>query len=467
MRGEFKYKCTNTKLEGGLNNWWGRIPSAPTWLRTLQGGGFHMRSSGSSSGEYISGRSLPAPTRWARASNWWRHYRGGATKVLHGAAVPWWHSWRHYRGGSPTHQLLSLPHLPQPDPSVHCSVGEECSSLLIRSVWLSSALCLGIKPGVSLCAPYHNILTQNQGWVRVMGVCCMVCCVLWWEVWVRGVVRGMGAWCGAVAVRDQVVCGRLSLSTALSAKNWAGNIVRAISTLRGCWADRNIWSWPLPICSSYTCTWRWLAGMPKRWPTRWPRRSTSRWSKKFDHKYLFHIWKLENLAQQPSAIEKECVGLILGGSSTMEENGKEMYLYLSSAFARDVVWVRSSCKVVFGVLPRHVSGVLWCVWRISETSLWSPALLRQARALLRHFQELEKKPHFTFPPALPRSQSSLTVKFLRNELELGLRVVRWFYYSHIHLKNSHCRTEGGLLLFVAGETNKWMQLFIYIFVSNN
>ena len=24
-------------------------------------------------------------------------------------------------------------------------------------------------------------------------------------------VRGMGAWCGAVAVRDQVVCGRLSL----------------------------------------------------------------------------------------------------------------------------------------------------------------------------------------------------------------------------------------------------------------
>ena len=45
------------------------------------------------------------------------------------------------------------------------------------------------------------------------------------------------------------------------------------------------------------------------------------------------------------------------------------------------------CEVrwrVFGVLARRVSGVLWCVWRISKTSLWSSTLLL-------HFQELEKR----------------------------------------------------------------------------
>ena len=52
------------------------------------------------------------------------------------------------------------------------------------------------------------------------------------------------------------VCGTGSRSglvlVALVWKNWAalvGNVVGAISTLQGCWADRNIWSLPAPISS--------------------------------------------------------------------------------------------------------------------------------------------------------------------------------------------------------------------------
>ena len=86
-----------------------------------------------------------------------------------------------------------------------------------------------------------------------------------------GCSRGGGV-AQSLAVRDQVVCGRLSphnhttttwisvwtlqyLCVALVAlvwKNWAalvGNVVGAISTLQGCWADRNIWSLPAPISS--------------------------------------------------------------------------------------------------------------------------------------------------------------------------------------------------------------------------
>ena len=43
--------------------------------------------------------------------------------------------------------------------------------------------------------------------VWLCGAWCGEGMVLFGVVW----VRGMGAWCGAVAVRDQVVCGRLSL----------------------------------------------------------------------------------------------------------------------------------------------------------------------------------------------------------------------------------------------------------------
>ena len=57
-----------------------------------------------------------------------------------------------------------------------------------------------------------------------MGVCGMV----WYGCEVHGAwcgmgVRGMGAWCGAVAVRDQVVCGRLSLHRSYA--TYCGNCI--------------------------------------------------------------------------------------------------------------------------------------------------------------------------------------------------------------------------------------------------